>query len=873
MSFQNILNYYQKQQERRFETIKWHPEATQEVRQGLLDLLKHPDMFTLVQGWEGFYGKVYNEAHSRRPAYITDPNIVKGNPRRKKGMKNYWYYFINPKTGKREGQASIGYGHVLDYRAAGGKMAEWWRPYWAGGGSALTRDEARQLKLAQGGKWAFRLFSYFKRLPTPEQFSAILSLTYNAGLRKKIIRLINLFNEGREEEAANMLEHWNDYAAKPTATKYAKKYAKGWINRRRDEAKVFRGSFADSQQYKKHGSGAAAASKTADKSGGTVYILGDSNTEPHRNYWKSFAKKNFGNNIEIVWKAQGGNTTGAVLKKLKGVENAAGVIVGSIGGNNAAGFAKASKSKIDSALSPGGSYYDKHIVPFMARMKELQDQGAKVFIFGLPFGRGGGENKEYARQVMDESLAVGAQQFGIPYKSVFEATKLIKGKASGVHYSNKKEEYRDALRNSGMGNHPSSEDEIAYAKDVSNNRAGKKIKLSRNRFLRPYKYVQKAGLTFDALYTLFDKTFGSGWVDDLLPIHGKDRIFGPEHFTALAALSKKLEKINTPLAQTIRKIVGHKDPNQTEPAFADAEKETAKDINKNADLTPILPKDIFKDKPDSEIAADSSIAADNVIFATGGNFRQEAIAYSSKMPVFVDFGADYCGPCKQLDPVINKIAQKHKGSLRVVKVDIQKQPEIAKHFSSLLNKGIPLVLAFNKGKMVDSLRGFSSGGAERVNQFVNNILTSVAPAQPSGTAVAQQKPTKPATFEEVIASGKPGDQFILNFKKPVKYGGFITVFKTGKTYTGSTILPNGNVSVSSEQGTHELTMKDFVEKIQERGEPCQILNCDASFIVRPKVGKKSFANFLKNPSFDNKQLAENKIKKQKRFILKYRTNK
>jgi thiol-disulfide isomerase/thioredoxin/GH24 family phage-related lysozyme (muramidase) len=865
MSFEKILKYYQEKQAAKSQKIKFHPEATQEVRQGLIDLLKHPDMYTLIKGWEGFCPIVCNDRREWKKYRYGSPDIKK-----RKG----WYIFINPDTGKREGQATIGIGHVLRYNDAGGKMGEWWKPYWYGGGKKLTLEQGGQLKLAQGDDIGIDIFKHFTRLPTPEQFAAILSIAYNGGQNsKRLHRLIRLFNKGKLKEVAYKIEHYSDWAAKPDAKAYAKPFAKGWINRRRDEAKVFRGSFADSQQYKKHGSGAAAASKTADKSGGTVYILGDSNTEPHRNYWKSFAKKNFGNNIEIVWKAQGGNTTGAVLKKLKGVENAAGVIVGSIGGNNAAGFAKASKSKIDSALSPGGSYYDKHIVPFMARMKELQDQGAKVFIFGLPFGRGGGENKEYARQVMDESLAVGAQQFGIPYKSVFEATKLIKGKASGVHYSSKKEEYRDALRNSGLGNHPSSEDEIAYAKDVSNNRAGKKIKLSRNRFLRPYKYVQKAGLTFDALYTLFDKTFGSGWVDDLLPIHGKDRIFGPEHFTALAALSKKLEKINTPLAQTIRKIVGHKDPNQTEPAFADAEKETAKDITKNADLTPILPKDIFKDKPDSEIAADSSIAADNVIFATGGNFRQEAIAYSSKMPVFVDFGADYCGPCKQLDPVINKIAQKHKGSLRVVKVDIQKQPEIAKHFSSLLNKGIPLVLAFNKGKMVDSLRGFSSGGAERVNQFVNNILTSVAPSQPSGTAVAQQKPTKPATFEEVIASGKPGDQFILNFKKPVKYGGFITVFKTGKTYTGSTILPNGNVSVSSEQGTHELTMKDFVEKIQERGEPCQILNCDASFIVRPKVGKKSFANFLKNPSFDNKQLAENKIKKQKRFILKYRTNK
>jgi thioredoxin 1 len=424
------------------------------------------------------------------------------------------------------------------------------------------------------------------------------------------------------------------------------------------------------------------------------------------------------------------------------------------------------------------------------------------------------------------------------------------------------------------------DEEIAYAKDVSSNKTRKKTKISKNRFLQPYKYIEKTGLTFDAFYALLDKAFGPGWISDLMPIHGKDRIFGPEHFTAMTALAKKLEKVAGPMAQTIRNVIARKDPNQTEPAFDKAEKETAKDITKNADLTPILPKDIFLDKPDSKIAADSSVPADNIIIATGDNFEQEVIGYSSQVPVFVDFGADYCGPCKKLDPVISQIAQKHKDSLRLVKVDIQKQPEIAKHYSSLLRDGIPLVLAFHKGRIVDGLRGFSTGGEERVNRFVNNIIASATPKQPSIADITQEKPpppppvqrepAKPVTFEEAIAAGKVGDQFILSFKKSVKYMGFVTVFKTGKTYTGSTILPNGNVSVSTEQGRHELTMKDFIEKIQERGEPCQILNCDASFIIRPGVGKKSFANFLKNPSFDGKRLAETKIKKQKRFILKYR---
>jgi thioredoxin 1 len=76
------------------------------------------------------------------------------------------------------------------------------------------------------------------------------------------------------------------------------------------------------------------------------------------------------------------------------------------------------------------------------------------------------------------------------------------------------------------------------------------------------------------------------------------------------------------------------------------------------------------------------------------NFRREVL--ESHEPVIVDFYADWCGPCKQIAPAMEALAQKWEGRVRFAKVDIEAHPEIARGYNI---SSIPAVLRFEEGKV------------------------------------------------------------------------------------------------------------------------------------------------------------------------------
>jgi thioredoxin 1 len=72
------------------------------------------------------------------------------------------------------------------------------------------------------------------------------------------------------------------------------------------------------------------------------------------------------------------------------------------------------------------------------------------------------------------------------------------------------------------------------------------------------------------------------------------------------------------------------------------------------------------------------------------------IINQSDHPVLVDFWADWCGPCKAMNPVLKELASKHKGSLTIVKVNVDENPRAAQHYQI---QSIPTLLLFDKGKI------------------------------------------------------------------------------------------------------------------------------------------------------------------------------
>ena len=109
-------------------------------------------------------------------------------------------------------------------------------------------------------------------------------------------------------------------------------------------------------------------------------------------------------------------------------------------------------------------------------------------------------------------------------------------------------------------------------------------------------------------------------------------------------------------------------------------------------------------------------APGDVVETTTQTFMADVVEASREVPVLVDFWAPWCGPCKQLAPMLEKAVAATKGAVKLVKMNIDEHPEIA---GQLGIRSIPAVIAFSQGQPMDGFVGAQTEG--QIKQFLDRI--------------------------------------------------------------------------------------------------------------------------------------------------------
>lgn len=166
----------------------------------------------------------------------------------------------------------------------------------------------------------------------------------------------------------------------------------------------------------------------------------------------------------------------------------------------------------------------------------------------------------------------------------------------------------------------------------------------------------------------------------------------------------------------------------------------------------------------------------HVFDATTETFEAEVLRKSLEIPVLVDFWATWCGPCKTLGPILEKLAGEYNGAFVLAKVDVDKEQQIAAAFQI---RSVPTVFLVKEGQLVDGFPGALPEGQLREFLASHGIQPAAAPEAPVEAAPLDPQ-AQVAALREAIAAQPDKDELKLDL--------VLALLKTGDAVEAERLL-------------------------------------------------------------------------------------
>ena len=169
----------------------------------------------------------------------------------------------------------------------------------------------------------------------------------------------------------------------------------------------------------------------------------------------------------------------------------------------------------------------------------------------------------------------------------------------------------------------------------------------------------------------------------------------------------------------------------------------------------------------------------HVFEATTENFEAEVLQKSTQTPVLVDFWATWCGPCKSLGPILEKLAGEYNGAFELAKVDVDKEQQVAAAFQI---RSVPTVFLIKDGQIVDGFPGAMPEGQLRefLTQHSVTPAETVAPIEEDIQALPLDPQAEVAALRDAIAADPDKAELKLDLA--------LALLKTGATTEAGQLL-------------------------------------------------------------------------------------